>query len=51
MKETAIPLANINDIAVLVHYLTCYMHETKVIALIKLIYRRYLLEGSPVTPA
>ena len=51
MQETSIPFANIDDIAILVHYLTCYMHETKVVALIKLIYRRILFEGSPVTPS
>lgn len=42
MHQTSIPLANIHDVAILVHYLTSYMHEANVLALLKLIYNRNL---------
>ena len=51
MREAPIPFGNIEDIAILVHYLTCYMHENLVVGLFKKISDRILLEGSPVSPA
>jgi hypothetical protein len=51
MRVAAIPFGNLEDVAVLVHCLSCYMHYNNVIALLRVISERMLLEGSPLTPS
>lgn len=50
MKASAIPYGNLEDVAVLVHCLSCFMHENNVIVLLKHISEKMLLEGSPISP-
>lgn len=47
MVLTPINYANLVDISILVHYLTCFMSETSSILLVKQIMDRILVEGSP----
>lgn len=48
MKVAPIPYGNLEDIAILVHCLSCYMHEDNVVLLLKTICHKLLLEGSPI---
>lgn len=51
MRASAIPYGNLEDVAILVHCLSCYMHENNIVVLLKHISERMLLEGSPITPS
>lgn len=51
MRVAPIPLGNLEDVSILVHCLSCYMHENNVILLIKHIAERMLIDGSPLSPA
>lgn len=48
MRIVPIPYANLEDIAILVHCLSCFMHETQVVLLVRLICERVVVEGSPL---
>lgn len=50
MRIAPIPYGNLEDVATLVHCLSCYMHESNVIILLRLICERVIVEGSPITP-
>ena len=47
MMITPIHYANLVDISIIAHYLTCFMSETNAILLVKQIMDRILIDGSP----
>lgn len=47
MMMTPIHYANLVDISIIVHYLTCFMSENNAALLVKQIMDKILVDGSP----